>query len=70
MSRATRSGALWIAGLMASAWLAGCSSPQRSEKVADARPAEEAHHPATLEEAKALASERGVPILVDFYSPT
>ena len=40
----------------------GCS---RSAEQKDA-----AAHPETLDAAKALAASRGVPVLIDFYSPT
>ena len=29
-----------------------------------------AHHPATIDEAKTLAAERGLPLLLDFSAPT
>lgn len=51
------------------AWT-GCSSPGAPPSSAKANPYAGGHHPASLEEAVSLATARGVPVLVDFYSPT
>lgn len=48
---------------------AACSRPDAPAPRTTAAPAE-SHGPATLEEAKALAAARHVPVLVDFWSPT
>ncbi len=58
-----------LAGLAALAAWTACSAPQ-APPAAKANPYAEEHHPATFSEAKALATERNVPLLVDFYSPT
>ena len=59
---------LIAAPFVVAAFLAGCThmGPQQ-EASADAAPAEP--H-LTLEEGKRVAAERGVPVLVDFWSPT
>ena len=70
MTSRARSHAFFAAGLAALACAASCTSSSAPERVAEARHAVDEHHPATLEEAKAIAAQRNVPILVDFYSPT
>ena len=59
---------LIAAPFVVATFLAGCThtGPQQ-EASADAVPAEP--H-LTLEEGKRVAAERGVPVLVDFWSPT
>lgn len=47
----------------------GCSAPQPAAQAQPTARMEE-HHPATFDEAKVLAAERNVPLLMDFYSPT
>jgi len=45
-------------------------APTPEAPVVAAVAGEEGGHPETFEAAKALAAQRGVPMLVDFYSPT
>jgi hypothetical protein len=52
---------------MVAALLAGCSRQGEEPSPASAVSGEAA---LTLEEGKRLATERGVPILVDFWAPT
>lgn len=62
---------LLCSSLVASSLWIGCSGPQPPQTVSSPTPTRpEAHHPATFEAARALAVEGGVPLLVDFYSPT
>jgi hypothetical protein len=59
---------LVAAPFVVAAFLAGCTGTEpRSGAGAEAAPGE--RH-LTLDEGKRLAAERGVPVLVDFWSPT
>lgn len=59
---------LVAAPFVVAAFLAGCTQTATNpEAGSDATAAE--HH-LTLDEGKQLAAERGVPVLVDFWSPT
>ena len=69
MSKKTFHASLALAGVTVLAAWTGCSKSQ-APPAAATNPYAEEHHPATFEEAKALAAERNVPLLVDFYSPT
>ena len=59
-----------LALLMAGVGCTGKPAQEAAPAGEAARASHEAAHPETFEAAKALATQRGVPLLVDFYSPT
>lgn len=63
-------GTLCLAALMVGCTGKGAAPAPAETPAAEGASGTETGHPATFEAARQLAGSRGVPILVDFYSPT